>query len=160
MKQITIEEALIRLQKLCSIREKCTYDLRQKLAEYKIEPTKIAEIIQKLQDADFVDDRRFAYAFARAKHDISKWGKQKIEYQLRAKKISETVITEALNEISNESYSQTVADELAKKLKTTKAKSQSELVAKLMKFALSRGYDYSVSYDIIKNMVKLIIPEI
>ncbi|MDR1197854.1 MAG: RecX family transcriptional regulator [Prevotellaceae bacterium] len=153
MKQITPEEALMRLQKLCSICEKSTFDIRKKLIEYKIESSKMTEIIQKLQDTGFVDDRRFARLFARTKHDISKWGKQKIEYQLRAKQIPESIIVEALDEISGESYSETVAVELAKKLKTTKAKSQSELAAKLMKFALSRGYDYSVSYDIIKNMV-------
>ncbi|MDR1348940.1 MAG: RecX family transcriptional regulator [Prevotellaceae bacterium] len=153
MKQITPEEALMRLQKLCSVCEKSTYDTRQKLIEYEIEPAKIAEIIQKLQAAGFVDDRRFACLFARTKHNMSKWGKQKIEYQLRAKHISEPIIAEALDEISDESYSETVAGELAKKLKTTKANSKPELVAKLMKFALSRGYDCSVSYDIIKSMV-------
>ncbi|MDR0421284.1 MAG: RecX family transcriptional regulator [Prevotellaceae bacterium] len=153
MKQITPEEALIRLQALCSSYEKCTCDIRQKLIEYKIEPAKIAEIIQKLQNAGFVDDLRFACSFARTKHDVSKWGKQKIEYHLRAKQIPEEFIKNALENISDEAYGETVVAELAKKLKTTKAKSQSELIAKLMKFALSRGYDYSVSYEAIKNMI-------
>ncbi|MDR1554264.1 MAG: RecX family transcriptional regulator [Prevotellaceae bacterium] len=152
MKQITPEEALIRLQKLCSICEKSAYDVRKKLIEYKIETAKIAEIIQKLQNTGFVDDCRFACFFARTKHNLSKWGKQKIEYQLRAKQISETIIAKALNEIPDDLYNKTITAELAKKLKTVNANSQSELVAKLMKFALSRGYDYSISYDIIKNM--------
>ncbi|MDR2292125.1 MAG: RecX family transcriptional regulator [Prevotellaceae bacterium] len=153
MKQITPEKALIRLQKLCSVYEKCSYDIRQKLIEYKTESSKIDEIIQKLQSAGFVDDCRFACRFARTKHNISKWGKQKIEYQLRTKQISETLIAKALDEISDESCSRIIADELAKKLKTTKAASQSEMVAKLMKFALSRGYDYLLSYETVKNML-------
>ncbi|MDR2651040.1 MAG: recombination regulator RecX [Prevotellaceae bacterium] len=155
MNKITPEEALMRLQKLCSVCEKSVYDVRQKLIEYKIEATKIAEIIQKLQVAGFVDDCRFACSFARTKHKVSKWGKQKIEYQLRAKQISESIIAKALNEISDDSYSKTITAELTKKLKTTKANSQSELVAKLMKFALSRGYDYSASYEIIKKLTIL-----
>ncbi|MDR2064521.1 MAG: RecX family transcriptional regulator [Prevotellaceae bacterium] len=155
MKQITPEEALMRLKKLCSVCEKCIHDIRQKLIEYKTETSKIDVIIKKLQNEGFVDDCRFACFFARTKHNISKWGKQKIEYQLRTKQIPETVIAKALNEIPDELYGKTISDELVKKLKTikTKATSQSELVAKLMKFALSRGYDSSVSYEIIKNMV-------
>jgi regulatory protein len=155
MKQITPEEALMRLKKLCSVYEKCTYDIRKKLIEYKTETSKIDGIIQKLQDEGFVDDCRFACFFVRAKHNISKWGKQKIAYQLRTKKISETIIAKALNEISDESYSKSISDELVKKMETIKTKttSQSELVAKLMKFALSRGYDCSVSYEIITDMV-------
>lgn len=153
MKQITPEEALMRLQKLCSVYEKCTYDIRKKLIEYKTESSKTEEIIQKLQASGFIDDCRFAHFFVRTKHNISKWGKQKIEYQLRAKQISETVIAKALGEISDELYGKTIAEELAKKMRTTKASSQSELVAKLMKFALSRGYDFSVSYETIKNML-------
>ncbi|MDR1984338.1 MAG: RecX family transcriptional regulator [Prevotellaceae bacterium] len=153
MKQLTPEKALEQLQKRCSLCEKCTYDVQQKLIGYKIETSKIAEIIQKLQIAGFVDDERFACAFARTKHKISKWGKQKIEYQLRTKQIPEAIITKALNEIADESYKETIAAELTKKMKNTKAKSQSELTAKLLQFALSRGYDYSVSYEIIKNII-------
>ncbi|MDR2125816.1 MAG: RecX family transcriptional regulator [Prevotellaceae bacterium] len=153
MKPITPEEALMRLQKLCSVCEKSVYDLRQKLIKYQTDPAKIDAIIQKLQAAGFVDDCRFACAFACTKHKISKWGKQKIEYHLRSKQISETAIAKALNEISDESYGKTIEDELAKKLKSLQAASHAELVAKLMKFALSRGYDYSVSYEIVKDMV-------
>ncbi|MDR3226664.1 MAG: recombination regulator RecX [Prevotellaceae bacterium] len=154
MKQITPEQALQRLQKLCSLCEKCAYDIRQKLTEYKIDAAQSAEILQKLQAAGFLDDRRFACAFASTKHKISKWGKQKIEYQLRAKQISAEIITIALNEIDDEQNNEIIAAELAKKLKTTKAKSQQELAAKLLKFALARGYDYSVSYDVVMRLIK------
>ena len=152
MKQITPEEALIRLQNICSIYEKCSFDVRKKLIEYKIESAKIDEIIQKLQKFGFVDDERFACSFARSKQKISKWGKQKIEFQLRAKQISSEIIAKALGEINEESYNETIVAELQKKLKTTKAKSQSELTSKLLKFALSRGYDYNTAYEIIRNM--------
>jgi regulatory protein len=152
MKPITPEEALARLQNLCSTSEKCSYDVRQKLIEYKIEPAKIAEIIQKLQKFGFIDDERFACAFVRTKHKISKWGKQKIEFQLKIKHIPDAIIAKALDEINDDLYIETITSELQKKLKTAKAKSQQELTAKLMNFALSRGYDYNLAYEIIKKL--------
>ncbi|MDR3286062.1 MAG: recombination regulator RecX [Prevotellaceae bacterium] len=154
MKQITPEQALQRLQKLCSVCEKCAYDVRQKLTEYKIDAAQSAEILQNLQASGFIDDSRFARAFVATKHKIYKWGKQKIEYQLHVKQVSDEIISTALNEIDDEQNNEIIAAELTKKLKTTKAKSQQELVAKLLKFALSRGYDYSVSYDLVMRMVK------
>ena len=153
MKSITIEQALERMQKLCSMYEKCTADIRKKLIEYKIEPVEITKIIQKLQTSGFIDDERFACAFARTKHKIAKWGKQKIEFNLRTKQIPQSIIAKAINEISDVANIETIKAELQKKLKTVKAKSKTELAAKLLQFAISRGYEYSDSYEIIKKLI-------
>ena len=155
MKTITAEQALRQLQKLCSSCEKCTADVRKKLIEYKIDDEEIPKIIQKLQASGFVDDERFACAFVRTKHTIAKWGKQKIEFYLRAKLIPQQIITMALDQISDGTNSETIKTALQKKLKTTKAKSKTELAAKLLKFAASRGYEYSLSYEIVKNLLSV-----
>ena len=153
MKKITAKQALEQMQKLCSVSEKCTADIRKKLIQYKIAPEEISAIIQNLQASGFIDDERFACAFARTKHKIAKWGKQKIGFNLHAKQIPQQIITVALAEISDESNNEIIEAELQKKLKTTKAKSKTELAAKLLKFALSRGYEHSNSYEIIKRLV-------
>lgn len=153
-KTITAEQALARLQRLCSMREKCTADILKKLAEYQIEPDEVDIIIQKLQASGFIDDERFARSFARTKHKISKWGKQKIAFNLSLKRISKPMIDMALSEISTESNSKIINAELQKKLQRTKAKSKAALAAKLLQFAVSRGYDYSESYEIIKGLIQ------
>ena len=151
--KITAEQALERLQKLCSIREKCTSDIRKKLIEYEIKSVESDKIIQQLQTAGFINDERFACAFARTKHKFAKWGKQKIEFNLRAKDIPQSIISKALTEISDHSNSEVINIELHKKLKTIKAKSKTELAAKLLKFACSRGYEYNLSYNIIIKLI-------
>lgn len=153
IKTITPKQALELMQKLCSTCEKCTADIRQKLIEYKIEPVEVDKILQQLQTSGFIDDERFVCAFVRTKHKIAKWGKQKIEFSLRNKQIPQQIITKALTEIHGESNSATIEAELQKKLKTLKAKSKTELAAKLLRFALSRGYEYSESYEIAKGLI-------
>ena len=92
-----------------------------------------------------MDDSRYAQAFAREKASLQGWGPVKIRFQLRAKGVSDAVITAALEEIDEASADARLRRLLEAKAKTLEGDPQFRL--KLIKFGLSRGYEYSQVED-------------
>ena len=140
---------LSRLQKLCSKAEYCRADVfRKALKDLEGDEEAAAKVVESLVADRYVDDARYAAAFAREKATLQGWGPVKIRFQLRAKGVSDEVIAAALEEIEPEKADARLAKLLESKAKTLKGDPQGRL--KLIKFALSRGYDY----DVVKKMVQ------
>lgn len=144
------KKVLDRLENQCSKREYCTRDVRQKaMKALEGDAAAADEIVASLVNDRYVDDLRYASAFAREKASLSGWGPIKIRYALRAKGLGESDISAALEEIDSDK-----ADERLRRLLEVKAKSlegDPQRRLKLIKFALSRGYDY----DDIKDHISL-----
>lgn len=144
------KKILDRLENQCSKREYCTRDVRQKaLKALEGDAAAADEIVASLVNDRYVDNLRYATAFAREKASLTGWGPVKIRFALRAKGIRETDISAALEEVDSDK-----ADERLRRLIEVKAKSlegDPQLRLKLIKFALSRGYDY----DDIKDHISL-----
>ena len=137
---------------LCSSKECCTYDIRQKLASYGCDDNEANEIVRYLTKEKFIDDGRFAKAYAKDKFRFGKWGRIKIGYALRTKKIADNLIADALNEIAEDEYAETLRDLLKEKKKSVKAKDNYELNGKLFRFAASRGFESELTLQILKNL--------
>ena len=82
------------LEGLCAKREYCVSDIRRKaLDRLEGDREKAEELVASLIADKFVDDARYASAFAREKASLQGWGPIKIRFQLRAKGISDAVIS-------------------------------------------------------------------
>lgn len=135
------EKVLPYLQNLCAKREYCRSEILKK-AETALEGDRQAaqEILDSLVADRFVDDARYAAAFARERSSLTGWGPDKIRYSLLMKGISKADIAAALEEVDPEA-----AGARMEKLITAKCKSlQGDpfIKFKLIKYALSRGYRY------------------
>lgn len=133
---------LSRLQKLCSKAEYCRADVyRKALKDLEGDADAASRVAASLVADKYVDDFRYASAFAREKSSIQGWGPVKIRYQLRAKGVPEACIAAALEEIAD---SPAAASRLEKLLEAKKKMLEGDPQAKLklIKFALSRGYEY------------------
>jgi len=140
MKQITEKEALLRLSALCSQAEHCTYEMEEKLRGWGMSEEVIARIVEYLVIHKFVDDERFAHAFAIDKIRYNKWGRRKVEQALWAKRISEDTRRAVLDSISDEEYMNVLRPLLRSKRKNTKASNDYELKSKLIRFAMGHGF--------------------
>jgi regulatory protein len=149
---LSVEQALSRLQQLCSRAEKCVADVQKKLQDWKIPAKEISAIIKKLQTQGFIDEARYAKAFVRDKNGLSHWGTVKIKQALQTKKIPAALISEALQEINGEKYKNDLLQLLRRKEATLKAASPVERTAKLLRFALGRGYEYDMAQEAIKKL--------
>ena len=128
-------------QRLCSRSEYCSADVRRKvLKDLDGDEAAAAEVVAALEGERYVDDARYAAAFARDKAQLSGWGAAKIRFQLRAKGISDADIAAALESVDADLAEQKLRRVLAAKARTLQGDPQIRL--KLLKFALTRGYDY------------------
>ncbi|MDR2801894.1 MAG: RecX family transcriptional regulator [Prevotellaceae bacterium] len=151
-KMLSVEQALSRLRQLCSRAEKCASDAQKKLHDWKIPANEIPAIIKKLQVQGFIDEARYAKAFVRDKSGLSHWGTVKIKQALQTKKIPAALITEALQEIDREKYENDLVQLLQRKEAALKAASPAECAARLLRFALSRGYEYDAAQDAVRRL--------
>ena len=135
------KKVLERLQRQCARMEYCVSDIRRKaLKAMEGDAEAAARIVDALVRDRFVDDRRYAAAFAREKAALQGWGAVKIRFQLRGKGVSDEVITEALQEIDPEKAASKLDKLAAERYRLLKDDPQCKL--KMLKALLSRGYEY------------------
>lgn len=136
----------------CSRREYCEFDIREKLSRTTISTNDTEEIIAILKSLNMINDERYAMAYANDKFQFNKWGKQKIIAMLRMKHINTAIITEAINQIDNNSHKEQCLALLKNKTRSTKAKDIVELKNKLLRYALGRGFDYETSLQALSEL--------
>lgn len=150
MKQeISEKEALLRLAALCAQGEHCQWEMTEKLRKWEIGEEAQARIMQKLVSGRYVDDERYARAFAMDKVRYNKWGRRKVEQALWQKHIDDDIRQRVLDDISDEEYLNILRPLLKQKRRTTKAASDYELDQKLIRFAVGRGF----TFDIIRQCI-------
>lgn len=146
-------KVLNHLRALCSRREYCVADVLKKAADG-LEGDRAAaqEVVDILVKEKYVDDLRYASAFARDKSAIQGWGEVKIRYMLSAKGVPRDVIDKALEEIDQDKADSRLEKLLQNKLKSLKDDPQCRL--KLLRFALGRGYSYDEVNDVVNSLLK------
>ena len=147
------QQALVRLQNLCSRGEKCIFDVRKKLITWDINPNDSESIINDLLAGKYIDEERYATAFVRDKSRFAHWGAIKIRAALKAKNISDSIIQTALKELEKLNYDDVLEDMLRKKIKSIKAANQNDLKAKLIRFGMSRGFEYDLIYSLVSKII-------
>ena len=147
------KKVLDRLRGLCSRREYCCADVLKKAKDALDGDLQAAQdVVDSLVKDKYVDDLRYASAYARDKSSIQGWGDVKIKYMLSAKGVASSVITDALQEIDRDKSSSRLLKLLENKLRTLKDDPQCRL--KLLRFALGRGYSYDEANSLINTLLK------
>ena len=153
------KKVLSRLEGLCSRQECCSKDILAKAQKalaaregYIAAPGAAEEILSSLIENGYVDDSRYAAAFAREKAAITGWGPLKIKMALAAKGISREIASTALLEIEPERSDAKLRKVLETKWRTLADDPQGKL--KLIRFALSRGYEYDTIRPLIDEITK------
>ena len=133
---MTEEEALNRVAAYCSAAEHCRAEVSDKLQKWGIAYDAIERILARLEAEKYIDDERYCRAFIGDKFRFAKWGKMKIGQGLPS-----DVAWRHLNEIDQEEYLAVLRDLLASKRKSVRGKDEYELNGKLIRFAMSRGFE-------------------
>ena len=146
-------KVLSRLQMQCSKREYCIRDIMQKALKAMDGDAEAAgRILEELRKDRFVDDLRYAAAFAREKSRLTGWGPVKISFALTAKGIDRDTVREAIGEIDDADAFRRMKSVLLAKWKFLRDDPQGRF--KLLKFGLSRGYEYDVLSPVVDSIVK------
>ena len=145
------EEALVNMQKYCAFQERCHQEVRTKLLEHKVYGDALEEIITELIVQNFLDEERYAKTYARGKFRMKQWGRNKIKSELKLKQVSAYSIKEAMTEINESDYMETLRQIIAKKERLSHFKNQYDRVKKLTDYALGKGYEYEIIATVLKG---------
>lgn len=139
---------------LCASREYCISDIKSRLETWGVHTSDTQEaIIEILISEKFLDEQRYASAFARDRLRYNKWGKIKIEWSLKMKGVAGECITEAMAGIDDDEYRE-IAERLIQSLaKSKKAENKQLLKAKILKSMQAKGFEYSVTGDIVRRYI-------
>lgn len=151
MNTMTEQEAYLRLAALCAQAEHCEYEMQEKMRRWEIADDAQARVMQRLITERYVDDERFARAFANDKVKYNKWGRRKVEQAMWLKHIAEDIRQRVLDSIDDEEYIAILRPLLQQKRRSVKAHNDYELRQKLIKFAIGRGF----TMDIIKQCISI-----
>ena len=151
-KKYTEQEAYARLSALCAMGERCCHDVLKKMNNWELPEGAEDRIIEKLVKERFVDEGRFARAFVRDKFRYNRWGKIRIQQELRLRQIPQKHIDDALEEIESDDNLSTLKEIIRKKRPSVKGKSEYEIKAKLIRFAIGRGFSMDDITKVIGDM--------
>jgi regulatory protein len=144
MKEISEQEAYLRLAALCAQAEHCQQEMRDKMKRWNIDETVQNRIIDRLVKERYIDDERYASAFVKDKIRYNKWGRRKVQQALWQKRINDDIQQCVLDEIDEKEYLDVLRPLLKQKRSSIKADSDYELNQKLVRFALSRGFTFDI----------------
>ena len=153
-KTYTLKEAQAKLESYCVYQERCHKEVNQKLRDMKMIPEAIEVIKLHLLEHDFLNETRFAQAFARGKFNHKKWGKLRIKRELSYRDISKYNIELGLKEICEEKYLNTFNDLAQKRFEQLSSESNPQKKRrKIADYLLYRGWESFLVYDKIRTLV-------
>ena len=82
-KRLTPAQAKINIENYCAYQERSHRQVRNKLFTYGLYSSEVESIISDLISSGFLNEERFAKAYAGGKFRMKSWGRAKIEYQLK-----------------------------------------------------------------------------
>lgn len=153
---LTYDNALSRAAGLCAKCEQCSPDIRKKLDAWGLTNSDSQRIIKRLEELKFLDDLRFAKAYAHDKLHFSGWGRRKIKQGLWVKRLDPSIIEQACEDFEDDDeaaiYRATAMRIMKAKIRQLKEWPLSrEAKLKVVKFAMSRGFEYPLIVDIMRN---------
>jgi len=155
-RKISPEAAQTRMADLCARSEQCEADIRQKLYRLGLSSTEVQNIIEALVRDKFIDNTRFACAFARDKCRFSSWGRNKIRLALIAKRISSSDISHGLDAIDRHDYLEALrrtAVAKARDMDLSGGEGRENRI-KLFRHILSRGFESDLASKTVRELVE------
>ena len=141
-----------KIRNFCSYRERCISEVEEKLKSLKVQKQNFPGIINQLQKDGYLDEERYAKAFAGGKFRLNRWGKKKIEYEMRMRGIPELTIQEGLAEIGDAEYLETLKELMVHKYQEIKSDDNVNIREKILNFAYGKGYETEIILRFLKEM--------
>ncbi|HAC23681.1 MAG TPA: RecX family transcriptional regulator [Cytophagales bacterium] len=150
-KKLSPAEALARIMRYCAYQERSHQEVKRKLFDYGLFASQVDEILSQLIAAGFLNEERFAKAFAGGKFRMKKWGKLKIEQELKSKGLTDRCIRSGLREIDAADYRKSLVLVVRKKIKETHEGNLLAKRNKVARFAIGKGYEPELVWETVKD---------
>ena len=153
MKTLTPREAKEKIERYCAYQERSHQEVRNKLYALGLHRNDVEETLSNLIMDGYLNEERFAKAFAGGKFRMKKWGRIKITHALEVKGVSQNCIRIGLSEIDDKEYISTLQALLEEKLSGLNADSVYVVRDRLSKFVIQKGYEPELVWSEIYALV-------
>ena len=154
MKIINPKIALHKIQRYCAYQERCHQEVRDKLYSFGLRKNEVENIIATLIQDNFINEERFAILYAGGKFRVKNWGKRKIEYELKGRKISVYCIKKALNSIDEQEYQDVIIKLIKKKNSVLKKDETFIKKHKVAQYVIHKGFETELVWQLIESNMK------
>lgn len=143
----------------CALSEHCLSEVADKLLSWGASSEQKEQILDWLQDENYISEERYCRAFVADKIRFQGWGKQKISMALAQKRLPKPLVREALDAFPEDEYLAKLSELAARKSRQLAsanpqpltsddpqpltAAEQQQFNAKLLRFLASRGFSFS-----------------
>lgn len=145
----SLKEGLRKAAMFCAYQERTQQEVRDRLKEWGIFGDDAEEVIAELIQQNYLNEERFAKAFAGGKFRVKGWGKRKIKQHLQQRGISGYNLDQAMKDIAPEDYRETLTDLLDKKRRSLHDDNPLVVKQKLVRYALSKGYESELIFAVL-----------
>ena len=153
-KSVGKDQALQKIRHYCGYQERCHAEVKEKLYSFGLYKQDVEALVATLIEENYLNEERFAQQFAGGKFRINQWGRKRIEYELKQKKVSDYCIRKGLKEINDTDYRETLQKLAENKCEQlvderngfTKRK-------KLSDYLLQKGYEYNYITEVVASVL-------
>jgi len=142
IKNYTTEQVFEKIKHYCFYQPRCCSEVKEKLSSFNISKEDSETILSDLIKQGILNEEIFAIAFAQGRFRLKQWGKQKIKYALKEKRVSDLIIVNALNAINVSEYKKVFTLLANKKLQTLSSEKNILIrKKKLTSYLLQKGFE-------------------
>lgn len=153
-KKLSPTEAKQKIYRYCAYQERSHKEVRDKLYEYGLYRDEVDELLSALITEGFLNEERFAKAFAGGKFRMQRWGKIKILNELEARGLTSNCIKIGMKEIEDADYIKTLREILQRKLNQLDEDNAFIKRDKLARYAIQKGFEPDLVWPEVKSLVK------
>ena len=144
-----LKDALRKAASFCAYQERTQQEVRDRLNDWDMYGDDTEAIIAELISQNYLNEERFAKAFAGGKFRVKQWGKRKIRQHLQQRGIAGYNLEQAMKEIAPDDYRETLRVLLDKKRLAIRDDSPLVVKQKLVRYALSKGYESDLIWEVL-----------
>jgi regulatory protein len=150
-KTYTPSQALEKAKHFCGYQERSHAQVKEKLYSWGLRKPEVEEILSRLIEEDYLNEERYATAFAGGKFRIKQWGKVKIAHALKQQQVSTYNLQKAMREVDLDAYRKTLEKLARKKWASLGGKALTPIHRqfKTRAYLLQRGYEPALIQEIL-----------
>jgi len=154
VKRLSVAEARQKIYHYCAYQERSHQEVKDKLYGYGLYGNEVDELLSHLITEGYLNEERFAKAFAGGKFRMKQWGRLKIVHELEAKGLTQNCIKSGLKEIDDADYETTLRFLVEKKSGALEEENTFVKRDKVAQYVIQKGYEPELVWRFVKLLVK------
>jgi regulatory protein len=135
----------------CAYQERTQAEVRDRLYEWGIRGDEAEEMIVYLIENNYLNEERFAKAYAGGKFRMNQWGRVRIKHEMRYKGLSDYCIKIGLAEIDEDDYLETIKKMINRKANKDDFENPYLKKHKLARYIIGKGFEQELVWRLLEE---------